>query len=204
MYSEGQDLPPIQSSIDSIYSSDSTLLFVDPVRLLSPPAITSLLREFGKKPNMFVVLDALEPTLVAHLTSQLESIPLIPISTQLAIDALDSFDASFASTYVKSRLPEVKGKIEKVISDPVNRIAASQFTLDAAIESAFVEAAKMEMALVAAQSEIAAFSREMEQVQEETLKSLGVQDGILPIPADELQSSMSQLVDLLHVRHFEL
>lgn len=211
------DLAPSQRSLDSIYSSDVTVLFADELRLLSPPALQSLLSEFSTKPNVYLVLDSSDPSHISTLRTlrrELDSllhhspstnITLAVISTTTAMHALDALSPSdsariasfeeFERGYAASGVNSFKEQLAKSVASlrlrdgttsALQRTTAS-FVLFQAIDTVAFAGAKVADSLREGKGEIAKLDLEVREAERKALVDLGVIDGRMDLPTDELE-----------------
>lgn len=134
--SSGADLPPTQRSLDLVYESDVTVLLLDSLRLLSPPALKALLSEFSSKPNLHLLLDASDADNTATLrtvNTQLDSLNLRSpskstvsvISSAGAMSALEALSPddpatpvdflAFERGYLASGITGVKDQLARAV-----------------------------------------------------------------------------------------
>lgn len=173
-------------------------------------------------------LEPSHPSATAALEAQLAS--LIPedakpevraVSTTQALEALEALAPTepgrevsyekFSSGYVASGVPQLKDRLAQAVatldapsSDPTApsalRVQTARHTLAKGVDVAAFEGAKIADALHQAASDIAALSYETVEASEALLTTLGVEDGLLKVPHDELASASHALRELLDGR----
>lgn len=117
----------------------------------------------------------------------------------------------FSAGYVASGVPQLKDRLAEAVSTldtpstevgvpSALRLQTARHTLAKGIDVAAFEGAKIADRLHQAASDVAALSFETNEAADSLLTSLGVEDGLLKIPHEEVAAASAELHDLLDGR----
>ncbi|KAK4699691.1 hypothetical protein P7C70_g6570, partial [Phenoliferia sp. Uapishka_3] len=221
-------VPPQMSSLDLLHLSDATILVVSELVLLSPPSLRFLLLELSGKPNLFLALNVLDPShttslaSLSHTLSTLlpgESHPRILLtSTFLATTGLLELSSPtpsysvFQTNYNSSGITALKDELVNAVSGihkeaPKGSTAPSalqlqtaDYILEKAINAITFQGARIEDELSNAGADVASLDIVGQEAERRVLNELGVRDGALKIPEEEVLEARKALDHLFESR----
>ncbi|KAK4057189.1 hypothetical protein OIO90_001684 [Microbotryomycetes sp. JL221] len=232
------DVPPRNSSFDSLFASDAIVLVLADSRGYSASGIKQVLAEFESKPLFIIAanspLDPTKPSIEtveaqldrllpgSNLSSSSSNKPdVITLSTKQAIDAIQTLSPTepqhkpsyeqFSRRFIDSGVPQFMDKLQQIAStnnvpsiESTNsstlRLASVRHVIKRAIETSALEGGQIAAKLYEAKSDIAALTFVTTESTKTVLTALGIQDGLLKIPTQDVQEAVNALNELLNSR----